>query len=138
MKSKTVSSEINETDKKNCVQPKAEKQYAINKCRRHLYDAETYLTMLVNEVKIFTRKLQHILQKVSEKHFHDGNCSQKMKDFLMSNIINDTIPHFYIVWKILKSPPLECPIIAGYKWILRPAPICAGMLERNFMCCLIH
>ena len=124
--------------KKNCVQPKAEKQYVINKCRRQLYEGHIS--------KCHRRKLRFSFEnfnvtyrkKVLQKHFHDRNCSQKMKDFLMSNIINDTIPHFYIVWKILKSPPLECPIIAGYKWILRPAPICAGMLERNFMCCLIH
>jgi len=41
---------------------------------------------------------------------------KKEKEFLLSNIHNYVIPHFYIVWKF-KNPPVRRPIVAGYKWI---------------------
>ena len=36
------------------------------------------------------------------------------------------ISHFYIIWKILKIPPVGGPIVAGYDWILTPASIYIG------------
>ena len=30
------------------------------------------------------------------------------------------IPHFYIIWKILKNPIVGRPIVAGYNWIVTP------------------
>jgi len=51
---------------------------------------------------------------VVEHHFDLGNCSQKEKEFLLSNVFNYVIPHFYIIWKILKNPPVGRPIVAGF------------------------
>ena len=72
------------------------------------------------------------LRMVVEHHFYLGNCSQKEKEFLMSNVYNYTIPHFYIIWKILKNPPVGRPIVAGYKWILTPASIFVGHFLKEF------
>ena len=36
------------------------------------------------------------------------------------------IPHFYIIWKILKNPIVGRPIVAGYNWIVTPASIFVG------------
>ena len=51
---------------------------------------------------------------------------KKEKEFLLSNIHNYVIPHFYIIWKIQKNPPVRRPIFAGYKWIFTPASIFVG------------
>ena len=61
-----------------------------------------------------------------------GNCSQKEKEFLLSNVQNYVIPHFYIIWKILKNPPVGRPIVAGYKWIFTPASIFVGHFLKEF------
>jgi hypothetical protein len=37
-----------------------------------------------------------------------------------------TVPHSYIIWKILKKTPIGRPIVAGYDWILTPASTFAG------------
>ena len=42
------------------------------------------------------------------------------------------IPHFYIIWKILKNPPVGRPIIAGYDWTLTPASIYIGKFLMKF------
>ena len=62
---------------------------------------------------------------VVEHHFYLGNCSQKEKEFLLSNICNYIIPHFYIIWKILKNPPFGRPIVA-------PASIFVGHFLKEF------
>jgi len=69
---------------------------------------------------------------VVEHHFYLGNCSQKQKEFLLSNVCNYVIPHFYIIWKILKNPPVGRPIVAGYKWIFTPASIFVGHFLKEF------
>ena len=43
-----------------------------------------------------------------------------------------TIPHFYIILKILKNPLVVRPIVAGYDWILTPASIFAGHFLKEF------
>ena len=42
------------------------------------------------------------------------------------------IPHFYIIWKILKNPIVGRPIVAGYNWILTPASIFVGHYLKEF------
>ena len=42
------------------------------------------------------------------------------------------IPHFYIIWKILKNPIVGRPIVAGYNWILTPASIFVGHYLKSF------
>ena len=43
-----------------------------------------------------------------------------------------SIPHFYIIWKILKNPMVGRPIVAGYNWILTPASIFVGTFLKDF------
>ena len=45
-----------------------------------------------------------------------------------------TIPHFLILWKILKNPIIRRPIVAGYDWILTPASIFAGHFLKELYC----
>ena len=42
------------------------------------------------------------------------------------------IPHFYIIWKILKNPIVGRPIVAGYNWIVTPASIFVGHYLKEF------
>ena len=57
----------------------------------------------------------------------NGNFNYKKKsEFLLSKISNFTVPHFYIIWKLLKNPIVGRPIVAGYNWILTPASIFVG------------
>ena len=44
------------------------------------------------------------------------------------------IPHFYIIWKILKNPPVGTPIVAEYNCILTPASIFVGHFLKEFYC----
>ena len=60
-----------------------------------------------------------------------NNCSQKEENFLLSNV-NFKIPHFYIIWKILKNPIVGRSILAGYNWILALVSIFVGHHYRNF------
>ena len=78
------------------------------------------------EMETFLIKNIAKLRMVVEHPFYLGNCSQKEKEFLLSNVHNYVIPHFYIIWKILKNPPVGSPIVAGYKWIFTPASIFVG------------
>ena len=59
-------------------------------------------------------------------------CSAKEKEFLLRNMFNFTVPHFYIIWKILKNPIVGRPIVAGYNWILTPASIFVGHYLKEF------
>ena len=72
------------------------------------------------------------LWKVVDRHFYLGYCSQKEKEFLLANVYNYVIPHFLIIWKILKNPPVGRPIVAGYKWIFTPASIFVGHFLKRF------
>ena len=36
------------------------------------------------------------------------------------------IPHLYIIWKILKNPLVERPIVVGYNWIVTLTSIFVG------------
>jgi hypothetical protein len=122
---------INDTDK-NLGPANADKSDVIKECKRQLFDVLTYLKLSKEEVEIFLAKIIGKLRATVNYHFYLGNCSQKEKDFLLSNISNYTIPHFYIIWKILKNPPVGRPIVAGYKWILTPASIFVGHYLKEF------
>ena len=54
------------------------------------------------------------LRMVVEHHFYSGKCSQKEKEFMLSNVFNYVTPHFYIVWKILKKSSSGA---SYYRWI---------------------
>ena len=51
---------------------------------------------------------------------------------MLSKIDSFSVPHFYIIWKILKNPIVGRPIVAGYNWILTPASIFVGTLLKDF------
>ena len=61
-----------------------------------------------------------------------GSCSNFEAKCLLSKIHSFSIP-FYIIWKILKNPPIERPIVAGYNWILSPASIFVGYLLKQYL-----
>ena len=52
--------------------------------------------------------------------------------FVVKNVRFFDIPHFYIIWKILKNPIVGRPIVAGYNWILTPASIFVGHYLKVF------
>ena len=59
-------------------------------------------------------------------------CSEKEKAYFLSKSNNFTIPHFYIIWKILKVPMLGSSIDAGDNWTLTPASKCVGHFLKEF------
>ena len=61
-------------------------------------------------------------------------CDNKEASFILSKFQKFTIPHFYIIWKILKNPIVGRPIVAGYDWILTPASIFVGHYLKEFYC----
>ena len=118
---------INDTDK-NLGPANADKSDVVSQ----LYDVTTYSKLSLEEMKLFIQKCIMALRNTVNRHFYLGNCSQKEKDFLLSNVYNYAIPHFYIIWKILKNPIIGRPIVAGYKWIFTPASIFAGHFLKEF------
>ena len=94
----------------------------------------TYSKLSFEEMESFVRECIAALRKTVNYHFYLGNCSQKEKEFLLSNVCNYAIPHFYIIWKILKNPIVGRPIVAGYNWTFTPASIFAGHLLKECYC----
>ena len=61
------------------------------------------------------------------------SAQEKMQTFCCPKCIHIYgIPHFYIIWKILKNPVVGRPIVAGYNWILTPASIFVGHYLKEF------
>ena len=58
--------------------------------------------------------------------------AQKQKRTFYCQKCTCEIPHFYIIWKILKNPIVGRPIVAGYNWILTPASIFVGHYLKEF------
>ena len=87
---------INDTDK-NLGPANADKSDVIKECKRQLFDVLTYLKLSKEEVEIFLANIIKKLRITVNHHFYLGNCSQKEKEFLLSNVFNYTIPHFYII-----------------------------------------
>ena len=75
-------------------------------CKRQLYDIMTYLKLSMEEVEILIAKIQSELLEVVNKFVARKECSKKEASFLMSKNRLFTIPHFYIIWKVLKNPPI--------------------------------
>ena len=116
---------INDSDK-NLGAAVAEKEDVIKECVRQLYDITTYLKLSMAEADMLIAKIKSELLEVVNKYVAKKECSQKEAAFLTSKTRLFTIPHFYIIWKILKVLPVGRPIVAGYDWILMPASIFAG------------
>ena len=76
------------------------------------------MEMLITRIQMELRDLE-----VVNKYKKQKICNVKEENFILSKIKNFTIPHFYIIWKILKNPIVGRPIVAGYNWILTPASI---------------
>ena len=111
---------------KNLGAISAEKEDVILECRRQLYDIITYKKTSWEEVKNLIEKIKFDLKNIVRKHMEKGSCSYQEAKFLLSKTESFSIPHFYIIWKILKNPIVGRPIVAGYNWILTPASIFVG------------
>ena len=83
------------------------------------------------EAKCLIDKIKFDLKNIVRKHMEKGSCSYQETKFLLSKIETFTVPHFYIIWKILKTPIVGRPIVAGYNWILTPASIFVGTLLKD-------
>ena len=79
-------------------------------------------------IQVIKKRLPNIVNK----HTIRGNCSKRESEFLLSNLNKFKIPHFYIIWKILKNPIVGRPIVAGYSCILTPASIFVGHYLKDF------
>ena len=63
---------------------------------------------------MFIANIQMDLVDVVGKHKIQKNCDNKEATFILSKLKKITIPHFYIIWKILKNPIVGRPIVVGY------------------------
>ena len=102
----------------------------IKECHRQLYDIVTYNKITWGQAKLLIEKIKIDLRKIVRKHMEKGSCSNFEAKILLSKIASFSIPHFYIIWKILKNPPVG--IVAGYNWILTPASIFVGLFLKEF------
>ena len=78
----------------------------ISECHRQLYDVITYNKISWDEAKNLVDKIKFNLKNIVRKHMEKGSCSNQEAMFLLPKIDSFTVPHFYIVWKILKKIPL--------------------------------
>ena len=125
MELKNKSHIINDSDK-NLGAVMADKEDVIEECKRQLYDIKTCIKLSLEEMEMLIAKIKSELSEVVNKNTINNFCSKKEKDFLLSNMVNFTTPHFYIIWKLLKNPIVGRPLVAGYNWILTPASIFVG------------
>ena len=88
----------------------------------------------MEEMEMLIAKIQMELREVIDKNKKLKICNNKEGNFIVSKLKNFTIPHFYIIWKILKNPIVGRPIVAGYNWILTPASIFVGHYLKKFYC----
>ena len=112
----------------------SDKVDVISECIRNLSDMKTYLKLTEEKLKNknLIMNIQNKLKRTVESHLYKGNCTKKEADFLLSKMYVFDIPHFYIIWKILKNPIVGRPIVAGYNWILTPASIFVGHYLKEF------
>ena len=78
------------------------------------------------------KKIKTELRKIVNTHMEKGSCSKFEAILLLLKIDSFSIPHFYIIWNILKNPPVGRPIVALYNWILTAASIFVGYFLKNF------
>ena len=119
-RNKNVDVVINDTDK-NVGPACADKDDVINECTRQLYEKRVYNQLTKEKAEQLIRVIKNRLENVVNNHMIKGFCSKKEQQFLLSNLNGFKVPHFYIIWKILKNPIVGRPIVAGYNWILSPA-----------------
>ena len=131
IKNQNVEICINDTDK-NLGAISVDKMDVISECHRQLYDIITFDKISWDEAKNLVDKLKFDLKNIVRKHMEKGSCSYQEAKFLLSKIESFSIPHFYIIWKILKKPMVGRPIVAGYNWILTPASIFVGTFLKDF------
>ena len=110
----------------------ANKKDVVDECVRQLHEEKTYLKLTEEELKNIISEIQTKLKHIVESHLYKGNCTKKEAEFLLSKMYIYDIPHFYIIWKILKNPIVGRPICAGYNWILTPASIFVGHYLKEF------
>jgi len=122
IKNRNVKVCVNDTDK-NLGAITTDKCDVITECQRQLFDVITYNKISLDEAKKLVDKIKFDLKNIVRKHMEKGSCSYQEAKFLLSKIESFSIPHFYIIWKILKKPMVGRPIVAGYNWILTPASI---------------
>ena len=96
------------------------KKNVIFECVRQLGDIKTYFKLTEEELKNIIFGDSNKLKRTVESHMYKGNCTKNEADFLLSKMYIYNVPHFYIIWKILKNPIVGRPIVAGYNWILTP------------------
>ena len=70
--------------------------------------------------------------EVVNKYTLTKECNSNEAQFLLSKTKLFANPHFYIVWIVLKNPPIGRPIVAGCDWILKPASIFIGTFLIKF------
>ena len=122
IKNRNVKVCVNDMEK-NLGPMSADKSDVIKECHRQLYAIITYNKISWEEAKHLIEKIKTDLRIIIKKHSEKGSCSNFEAKFLLSKIDSFPIPHFYIIYKILKNPPIGRPIVAGYNWILTPASI---------------
>ena len=110
----------------------ADKSDVIFECTRQLSDVKTYYKLSETEIKNIISEIQTKLRNIVTCHLYKENCTKTEADFLLSKMFIYDIPHFYIIWKILKNPIVGRPIVAGYNWILTPASIFVGHYLKEF------
>ena len=125
IKNQNVEVCVKDTDK-NLGAITADKSDVILECRRQLFDVITYNKISWDEAKNLVDKIKFDLKNIVRKHMEKGSYSYQEAKFLLSKIEFFSIPHFFIIWKILKNPMVGRPIVAGYNWILKPASIFVG------------
>ena len=131
MEAKNENQIINDSDK-NLGAVMADKEDVVTECKRQLYDIYTYVKLSLEEMEILVAKIKSELSEVINKNMLHNFCSKIEKEFLLSKFSNFCIPHFYIIWKLLKNPIVGRPIVAGYNWILTPASIFVGHYLKDF------
>jgi len=130
-RNKNIDLVINDTDK-NVGPACADKDDVIKESRRQLYEKKVYNQLTQEEAEQLILVIKKRLSNIVNKHTLKGVCSKKESAFLLSNLNKFKIPHFYIIWKILKNPIVGRPIVAGYNWILSPASIFVGHYLKEF------
>ena len=110
----------------------SDKEDVIKESKRQLKEKRVYTQLSQEEADQLIRIIKKRLSIIVNKHILKGNCSNKEADFLLSKLHVFKIPHFYIIWKILKNPIVGRPIVAGYNWILSPASILVGHYFQEF------
>ena len=110
----------------------SDKVDVISECITKLSDMKTCLKLTEEKLKNIIMDIQNKLKRTVESHLYKGNCTKKEADFLLSKTNVIDIPHFYIIWKILKNPIVGRPNVAGYNWILTPASIFVSHYLKEF------